>query len=417
MSVLMLRLAKGKRSRGIIKSKAEDFIVEEITANGLILEKDKKYQPEDLGLTNETDGKFSNFVLQKTDWNTSQALKEIARKFRRGVKSTGFAGTKDRASISTQLCSIFGVTPDRMSNIHIKDLSINGAWFGKEKVKMGDLMGNRFGITVREFEDPKNMENIIQELNGIFPNYYGEQRFGYRKTNFDVGLDILKGDFEGAAMRILTDTQNETNEEAVSARKQLASDLDFKAALNYFPMYLKYERYMIEYLSKYPGNYANAIRRIPRSISLMFIHSVEAQMFNMELEERIKTGDVTPERSDPVCYENSYGFPDVSTVERYNDTSKRAFLVGNIVGYDTNELTEFESRLLEELGLTVESFKVNGINELHSKGTSRALFAPLRDIKYNYEKEEDCCALRFSLPAGAYATILIDELIENKNSE
>jgi tRNA pseudouridine13 synthase len=213
----MLRLAKGQRAKGKIKSVPEDFIVEEILPNGSVLEKDKKYSPEELGMVNE-EGKFSIFILQKTNWNTQQALKTIARKFRRGVKSASFAGTKDRTAVSTQLCSLFGVWPKQLQEMHIKDISINGAWEGKEKIKMGDLLGNSFKITVRDVSDYENIPNIISELNGIFPNYYGEQRFGNRKINFDIGLDILKADFKSAALRFLTETQNETNEEAKAGK-------------------------------------------------------------------------------------------------------------------------------------------------------------------------------------------------------
>ncbi|HIH50722.1 MAG: tRNA pseudouridine(13) synthase TruD [Candidatus Micrarchaeaceae archaeon] len=408
----MLRLSKGERAQGRIKGAAEDFIVEEITSNGIILERDKVYTAADLKLEEKTEGKFSTFVMQKTNWNTSQALKTIAKRFRRGVKSTAFAGTKDRTAISTQLCSVFGVKPEELQNIHIKDISINGAWIGTEKVKMGELLGNRFIAAVRDLSSLGEIDSIVAELNGVFPNYYGEQRFGYRKTNFDIGLSMLKGDFKAAALNFLTETQNETMDDARIARQRLADELDFRAALDYFPKYLKYERSMIEYLSKYPTNYANAIRKLPRSISLMFIHAVEAQIFNWELDERIKSGSVVPSASDFACYENAYGFPDISVIERFGESeNRRAFLIGNIIGQDTQNITDFEKGKLEELGITTDSFKVQGLNELHSTGTSRALFAPFKDFDWVHDKENNLIRISFSLPAGSYATIFLDELV------
>jgi tRNA pseudouridine13 synthase len=409
----MLRLSKGNQSIGLIKSKPEDFVVEEITKNGTILELGKSYTQQSLGMEELQEGKFTIFVLQKNNWNTAQALKSVARKFRRGVKSTGFAGTKDRSSVSTQLCSIFGVKPDAFQNMHIKDISINGAWFGNSKIEMGDLLGNHFEITLKDVEEKENILGIIEELNGVFPNYYGEQRFGNRGNNVAIGVDILRGDFKSAALKFLTDTQNERNEEGTEARKRLATELDFKNALSYFPEYLKYERMMIEYLSKYPDNYANAIRKLPRSISLMFVHSVEAQVFNRELEERIKTGLVNPTEKDIICYEDFYGFPDLSTMGKFDPaSSKKVFLVGNILGYDTKDTTELEKQILEELDLSLDDFKVKGLNELNSKGTNRVLFAPFNDFKYSFDEE---VKLSFSLPAGAYATAFMYETIEQSN--
>lgn len=405
-------MANGERARGILKSRAEDFRVEEITQNGTVLEIDKAYTPDMLGFDELSEGKFSIFVMQKTNWNTAQALKAIARKFRRGIKSTAFAGTKDRTSISTQLCSIFGVKPEELKGIHVKDISINGAWYGNSKVEMGSLVGNRFGIVARDASNCNNIESIMQELQGIFPNYFGEQRFGNRGINVEVGTAILKGDFESAAMKFLTETQNETNEDAKEARTRLAKELDFKEAMKYFPEYLKYERLMIEYLVKYPSNYANAIRKLPRSISLMLIHSVEAHIFNKSLEERISSNETNPKKGDIVCPENTFGFPDLQNTMEFDSAKGRQFVLGNIVGYDTEHITETEQKVMEELGITMESFKVQGLNELNSRGTHRVMFAPYKDIRYSCN-DDDTIGLNFSLPLGSYATVFMDEFIEN----
>ena len=163
------------------------------------------------------------------------------------------------------------------------------------------LAGNRFTIKVRDVTGADNLERSIEALNGVFPNYFGEQRFGSRKNNFDVGLAILKGDFEGAVMNFLTDISNETNQEAIEARTRLAGDHDFTEALDYFPTYLKYERTILDYLSKYERNFANAIRKLPRSINLMFVHSVEDMIFNRQLEKMIAEGHTSPVQGDLVC--------------------------------------------------------------------------------------------------------------------
>ena len=107
----MLRLSKGNRAKGSIKQFPEDFKVEEIAQNGTILKLDTEYSPEQLGMPASGDGRFTIFVLQKTNWNTAYALKMVAKATHRGIKSAGFAGTKDRIAQSTQLCSMFGAHP------------------------------------------------------------------------------------------------------------------------------------------------------------------------------------------------------------------------------------------------------------------------------------------------------------------
>ena len=408
----MLRLSKGSRARGRIKSTADDFVVEEIARNGTALGIGKEIAAEALGMEENPDGKFAVFVMQKRDWNTTQALKALARRMRRGIKSTGFAGTKDRTSISTQLCSMFGVKADDLKSIHVKDIAINGAWQSSTGVRMGDLLGNRFGITVRELSGGNRIGGTIEELDGMFPNYFGEQRFGNRNANVAIGLDMLKGNFEGAAMRFLTDSQNESNADAVEARKRLESDMDFSAAMEYFPGYLKYERIMLEYLSRFPKNYANAIRKLPRSISLMFVHSVEAHIFNAELEEAIKDGRRSPKNGDLSCAADANGFPDISTTGRHGENANNRFMVRRIIGHDSTDINDTERSLMDELGITEESFKVKGMTELNAKGTYRVMFAPFLDVRHEENNEQETGTIGFSLPSGSYATVLIDELVE-----
>lgn len=406
------RLSTEERINGRMKETPRDFIVEEITENGNLLELDKQYKPEEIGFK-ETEGKFSILVMQKENWDTSQALKEIARKSGRGFKSVGFAGTKDRISVSTQLCSIFGADPERLLGVHIKDLKINGAWKSDKQIRLGDLLGNKFTITIRTENQhgAESIDKINNELNGIFPNFFGAQRFGIRENNVDVGIDILKGNFEDAAMKFLTDTNKENNIDAVEARNKLKEELDFKDALSYFPRYLKYERMILDYLSRYNKDYANAFRRLPRQILLMFVHSIESYIFNKELNMRINNKEILPKIGSKVCKSDFFGFPDQSNIYyKKTNIENNEFAVGNIVGYETEELNDYERSIMEELGIEKTEFKIKQMPELNCKGDQRVLFAPYKGFKSAIL--DDSFILSFSLPSGSYATSLLNEFIQ-----
>lgn len=404
----------GKRATGSIKQAPEDFRVEEITSNGVTLELDREYSADQLGMQ-PSDGKFTVFVLQKTNWNTAHALKMVAKATHRGIKSAGFAGTKDRISQSTQLCSMFGAEPEQLKGVRIKDIKINGAWRSDDKIELGMLSGNRFAIKVRDVAGADILDQNIAALGGVFPNYFGEQRFGSRKNNTEIGLAMLKGDFEGAVMNFLTNTAHETNLEATEARTRLAADRDFTEALDYFPTYLKYERTILDYLSKSERNFANAIRELPRSINMMFIHSVESMIFNNELEAMIGGGHIRPMQGDLVCAPDPIRFYNLSESWKHENGGKEGFMVGNIIGYETTGLTDFEKGELERLDITLESFRAKGIAELNCKGTRRVLFSPYRDLSAETSSQE--LLLRFSLPSGSYATVLIDQLIDVKDHQ
>ena len=399
----MLCLSKGKGVGGTIKESADDFIVREITKEGFVLELDKKYS------MHATPGKFAVFVLQKKNWNTQEALIAIAKRLRRGKKSIGYAGLKDRIATTVQLASIFGVKAEEVMNVSIKDISINGAWESDKGIKMGDLLGNAFTIRIKNSSKDKNaIEAILNELNNMFPNYFDRQRFGLRENNHIVGMKIMHGDFEGAVFEYLTSTKNERNEAAISARKRLAEERDFKKALEYFPRYLKHERSVIEYMARY-NNYANALRKLPRGISVMFVHAVEDYIFNIALERRIRDGDIGLKKDEPSCKTNSYGFPDI---EQRTIGLEGSYPLFALVGYESKEeeINAYEKEVMEELGISKEDFKIKSMPELSMKGSYRACFAPFRDFSYSINDSVD---MNFSLPAGSYATVLLNEFMKS----
>jgi tRNA pseudouridine13 synthase len=406
----MQKLSTLKGSGGRIKSTADDFCVEEIQNGGVTLGIGIRHSSADLGLENPENGKFSTFIMEKRGWNTIQALRTIAKSLKHGFKSVGFAGTKDKVSVSTQLCSIFGARPAELMGLRIKDISINGAWNSVSGVKLGDLLGNRFTIRIRDLERPDVIDGIKAELNGAFPNYFGGQRFGARENNVSIGLSMMRGEFEDAVMSFLTETKNETNEAALQARTRLRDERDFWEAAKYFPSYLKYERLMLEYLSQYPTAYSDALRRLPRQLLMMFVHSVEAYIFNAELELRIINGETDAKENDRTCRADKFGFPDLSSIDKagYVDGAK-LFPVANIVGFESKTLTEYEVELLDRLGISKEMFRIKRMPELNVNGTFRVLFAPY--LGFSSSVDGNDASLRFSLPAGSYATVLLDEFL------
>jgi tRNA pseudouridine13 synthase len=403
----MLNLSKGSGTGGAVKSSPEDFIVKEILQNGRILECDKAYTAAELGQEEAPEGKFTTLVLQKTNWNTIQALTTIAKRLGHGKGSISYAGTKDRTSVSVQLASIYGTTPEKVMEVRMKDIKINGAWLSNG-VELGSNLGNAFAVRIREARNPENAGRIIEELDGRMPNYFDKQRFGSRLNNAKVGLRIMKDDFESALDIFLTDSSNEENRAAIEARSRLAEEDDYKAALEYFPRHLKGEITAIAYMAQY-DNPANALRKLPKGIRIMFIHAVQALVFNLAVEERIKGGDF---ESSTYCKENFYGFPDVESVGE----SRTRFSCESLVGYETDakQISDYAAEAMEKLGVGKDDFKIKGMPELSMKGAFRPIIAPVKDLSY---ETSDALKLGFSIPAGSYATILLNEVTKSETRD
>jgi tRNA pseudouridine13 synthase len=400
---------------GVMKSCPEDFLVEEIAGAGEILELDKTFERAG------EKGDFTYFVLQKRNWNTLQALKEIGRKFRCGLKRFGYAGVKDRNAVTTQLASAFKIDPAALLGIHIKDIKINGAWSAKEKIKIGDLLGNRFTLSLKDVSSDADdgVKRIYNESGGSLPNYFGEQRFGsIRRNTHIVGKAIVSGNFKEAVWNYLTYTEENEEAEGREARKQLAAEGDFKRALEYFPRYLKYEIILLNYLSSQPNDYVNALRKLPRGLSLLFVHAYQSYIFNKALSMRISERGSSAVAGDSVCSINQFGFPDVENVKKIENTEeaekaierRELFIVSEIVGYETSEIGEYERQVMEEESIKKENFLIHSFPEISSKGSRRCVFVPLKD--FSFEQDGTVGKFIFSLPAGAYATSVMREFVD-----
>ena len=147
----------------------------------------------------------------------------------------------------------------------------------------------------------------------------------------------------------------------------------------------------------------------------MFVHSVEDRIFNDELEQAIQEGHTLPRSGDMICSADPARFYDLSKISVYNADpaeSQDLLVVANILGYETTAPTEFELEEMDKLGLTIESFKAKGLQELNCKGSKRVLFAPYKE--FHCDAQETTASMGFSLPAGSYATVFLEELIETQ---
>jgi tRNA pseudouridine13 synthase len=390
-------LSKTSGIGGTIKSRPEDFIVEEVLDDGTVLEVDRQFSRDD------GEGRFTHFVLQKRDWATSSALHEIAKRLKIGQRRLSSAGTKDKTAVSVQLASVFDIPKEQVLGLEIKDISINGAWYAKDKVRMGQLLGNRFTIKVEgaSGDSEGKVEQISSELGGRFPNYFGEQRFGSTRRNTHlIGMEMLKGKFEEAVGMFLCDTKGEQNPQAREARKALEGTGDYRQALQDFPRHLRLERKAIAYLAEHPDGHADALKNLPRPVLLMFIHAVQSHMFNNMLSDRIKEGVLEPEKGEYYCGETD-GFPDI---RKFQDSG---WVVGKLIGYES-PVNERENALLDGLGIGKDDFRMQAMPEIASKGTYRTLLAPIKDFSFN------ASTFRFVLPAGSYATVAMREFLDKK---
>jgi tRNA(Glu) U13 pseudouridine synthase TruD len=150
----------------------------------------------------------------------------------------------------------------------------------------------------------------------------------------------------------------------------------------------------------------------------LFVHAVQSELFNDELEARAKNKKLfAPVEGDFYCGRDALGFPLVNEAKPVGDEAKEvkalvekgdAFLVGELVGADSQP-TAVQQKLLKKKKLAVEDFRFTTLPWLSTRGGRRPLFAPLLHFEIVGEKP---VRVRFALPSGSYATIAIQELLK-----
>ena len=212
-----------------LKHLCEDFIVEE-RAKDWNCEADWS-SPQEISIPEKPDdSNYLCFELIKRDIDHFVAIKTLAKELQTSLKSLGFAGAKDRKAITSQRISLFEPNLDLVKNFKSDFIKLKNFKWEKRKIKIGYLEGNKFRITLRAIKS-EDAEKVLETIkkNKSFPNFFGPQRFGsVRGNNATVGKLILKKDFEGVIMNILTDDSVDEKPDILEARRKLKKDLDFK---------------------------------------------------------------------------------------------------------------------------------------------------------------------------------------------
>jgi tRNA pseudouridine13 synthase len=168
-----------------LRARAEDFVVDEVLAFGP-----------------DGDGEHLLMRVRKTDANTDWAARRLASVAGVPAKAVGFAGLKDRHAVTTQWFSVhLGPRPEPRWNALLDDgIEVLESYRHRRKLRRGVLAGNRFELRLREVQgDLDALARRIDRLasRGV-PNYFGPQRFGRDQGNLYRADELFRAQALGA---------------------------------------------------------------------------------------------------------------------------------------------------------------------------------------------------------------------------
>jgi len=394
----------------MIKDRTGDFRVTEQLADGYIVPK----------------GRFSVYRVQKRKLTSFEAANELADLANVPREAVSFAGLKDRQGVTIQYMSVEGGKPVSLSSGQLRIELVGRA---QTKIDSSHSLGNEFEVSVRdvpagEVESMRAAATISREC-GI-PNYFDEQRFGnLRHGQGWIARDLMMGRKEEALKRLLCSTSQHDDPRTATLKRAMREEWrDWKKCRDIAGK-LGAHHSVFEHLGKDPRDYIGAFGRIASRIRTIHLFAYQSHIWNRVavefLRERLST--------EPCLEVSGLEGPLLFAAGRFQVTQGQDYTL-RLPGPHLADVKDAQhkrifERVLHSEGLSPRSFNIEGIPGFALKGEDRALFiypdiAPIRGERDKrsasaYSKREGSdlvtVKLRFALPRGAYATVVVKRLI------
>jgi tRNA pseudouridine13 synthase len=325
-----------------------------------------------------------------------------------------YAGLKDAQAITCQVLSVEGIPPDEVTALELPNIRVMWAERHRSRLKIGHLRGNCFTIRVRGVEESAlpQCRAILDVLTrrGV-PNHFGSQRFGQRGDSARLGRAVVKRDAQGFINSFLGNPHPNETERVQSARARFDAG-DWKEALNLFPGNMADERCALQMLVRTRGDYQRAYSTVAKRLKMFLLSAYQSALFNRVVEARLQTldqvfvGDLAvkhPGRSVFRVEDETMEQPRAARFEISPTGPMFGFKMMQALGKQEG----LESGILDSEGLTLEDFRVG--EGIKARGERRSLRFQVHDPDLWYD---DGIVLRFWLPRGCYATIVLAEIMK-----
>ncbi|NQV35679.1 MAG: tRNA pseudouridine(13) synthase TruD [Phycisphaeraceae bacterium] len=384
----------------------EDFFVEEIP----------RYTPTGAGT-------HVFFLMEKSGLTTMEAIGRIASALDIKRRDIGYAGQKDAHGVTRQWISIEHMDPQTLLKRELSHIRFLDHGLHQNKLRVGHLKGNRFVIRLRHIDCPLSQATdranaILDELQlkGT-PNYYGPQRFGNQKNSHWLGKAILSGDLDEFYDTFLGQPENAIASNTLEGRT-FFSQGDYQKAFEAWPPPFRDERRLLRELIYQKGHKQKAYRHVNKTMKRFYISAFQSHVFNQVLAARmpdlniILNGDVAYKHENGACF-----LVEDPSLEQPRCDLFEISATGPIFGSHMKS-PEHEGQRIEDPIIQAQAAEILAHPTVLKKENIKGARRPLRIQPENVSASAgsndsgEFLELRFELPAGSYATVLIRELLK-----
>jgi len=366
-------------------------------------------------------GPFRVYRVRKRNWDTFDLLARLARVFGCSRRDFAVGGFKDRYGQTTQLMTV-RERPNLPAHHEERHFSAECLGFASRPISARDITGNHFQLTLRSLSAAE-VDSIVQNLADVrrdgVPNYYDDQRFGSaRHGKGFMGRELFLGNRESALRLYFEPSRFDPSRE-----RRLKSEVIRRwgrwpeLAAQAFGDYKR----ILEFLAEdgFERSYTRALSLIPRDYLLFVINAYQSFLFNEILRRFLL--ELRPRHDFPILtvpyLAGEFVFPARLPVDLAQQLRGETLPVP---AYDTvfrqPEIRKIAADVLAREGLTLSQLRVRKLTGLQVHAKERAMLVTPGDLTATTPEDDDQYAgrqkmtLRFFLPRGSYATLLIKRL-------
>jgi tRNA pseudouridine13 synthase len=346
----------------VFTKNSKDFVVTEIPLYGF-----------------SGEGEHLVLKIRKKETTTWEMLRILGDRLGIKQRDFGYAGLKDKEGMTIQYISFLKRYEHLLEDFSHDKIKIIEKHYHNNKIRMGHLKGNRFFIRLKKVNptDAKKLKSVIKDIKQQgFPNYFGYQRFGRDKNNYELGQKILEGKHK--------ERNRKLKDFLISSYQSHLFNLWLSKRVEISRLYNGFGVDELSNLFDYPETIIKTIKEQAHFLKLLPGDIMHHYPYGKAFLAEELEGEAT----------------------RFYD--KETTLTGPLFG----------KKMTPSQGISheVEKDFIAHTTPYADKVTGSRRFAWIwaEDIDVKYKEENWHFEINFTLPKGAYATVFLEEVLHNK---
>ncbi len=366
----------------------------------------------------DEEGEFRIYRVTKRKLTTPEACRALADELGVDSATVSIGGLKDRQGITIQHVS---VPRGRKVRIQSQELGVEPVGFADEAMSSAAVRGNGFEVSVRALlgaDAHRLRKNLPLVRSHGLVNYFDDQRFGNLTHGQGwIAKHLMLGENETALHDFFTARSERDDPERGRFKQSLADNWGDWRACREIAGRRGEHHSVFEHLMKNPTDFGGAFYYVSSRLRLIHLYAFQSHLWNRAVAQLVREKVPVAKRSLMECVEgqlvaHSSHFPE----------GQRPDATFRLPGEGLEDVEDEDQRrlladVLAEERLVPDQFRISDVSGFALKGEERALFVFPEHLRVRPAESDglnrglQMIRVRFELPRGSYATLVIKRLL------